>query len=170
MALLAEIYDKSLTKTLQSVYYAVLQDMQDDDFKQAVKRLLQERVFATFPKPAEILSLSNVTKVVVDEVDATELKAKELIKLVEGMNHSIYLESEKGMGTFDDLLEAVSFPTVCEDTKAILSKVKPFYDLKQLIKGINTYQTSVEQIKAFKQALSQPQAIENRVVGMIERR
>jgi len=153
ITVLAEIYDKTLTNTLQSVYYAVLQDMQDEDFKQAVKRLLQERVFATFPKPAEILSLSNVKKEVILEVDQNELKAKELIELVKGMNESVYQQHIKTGIRFNDLMNKVMFPTIEEETIAILNQVKPYCSYKLLVSNINAYQTSIEQLQAFKNAL-----------------
>jgi len=157
LTMLCEIYDKSLTKTLQSVYYAVLQDMQDEDFKQAVKRLLQERVFATFPKPAEILSLSNVKKVDVVEIDEIELKAKELIELVQSMNGTIYQKHIESGIRFDDLLESVKFPSVDDETIAILNSVKPYCSLKGLIGGINRFQTSKDTLNAFIQAIKQNQ-------------
>jgi len=154
MAGLCEVYDKSLTKTLQNIYYAILKDMQDEDFKQAIKRLLQERVFATFPKPAEILSLSNVKKIVTEKVDEVEQKAKELIELVHSMNNQVYADAKR-MGTqFEDLLKLVKFPQVNDDDIAILNQVKPHNDLKQLISNIYTYQTGLEQLKAFKNAVN----------------
>ena len=155
MALLAEIYDKALTKPLQSVYYAVLQDMTDEDFKQAVKRLLQERTFATFPKPAEILALSKVVKEVIVEIDKDEEKAKELIELVHSMNNTIYQEHIRTGIQFDVLLDDVKFPTVEKSIIAILDNVKPYYNHKQLISNINLYGTSKEQLQAFKQAVKQ---------------
>lgn len=153
MVALGEIYDKTLSDKLQSLYYAVLKDMSDKDFKQAVKRLLQERVFATFPKPAEILSLSNIKEVVVVEVDETEEKAKELIKLVKGMNESVYQQHIKTGIRFDDLINKVMFPTVEDEIIAILDRVKPYGSHKLLVSNINAYQTSIEQLQAFKNAL-----------------
>jgi len=155
IAMLAEIYDKSLTKTLQSVYYAVLQEMGDEDFKQAVKRLLQERVFATFPKPAEILSLSNVKKEVILEVDETELKAKELIDLVHGMDYAIEQKHSETSIDYNTLLNDVKFPTLSDEDKAILNNVAPHYGLKVLIANIRTYQTTKDALNAFKQAIKQ---------------
>jgi len=172
LTMLCEVYDKSLTKTLQSVYYAVLQDMKDEDFKQAIKRLLQERVFATFPKPAEILTLSNVKKVDTPKVDEVEIKAKELIKLVHDMNAQIFRDSEHMEVTFDDLLEVVEFPTVCKNDMAMLEKVKPHYNAKLLVKHINTYRTSVDELQAFKSAIKQHEKgatiIANKVTNLLK--
>lgn len=153
IAMLAEIYDRSLTKTLQSVYYAVLQDMQDDDFKQAVKRLLQERVFATFPKPAEILSLSNVKKVDVVVTDEVETKAKELISACETMNTILCTEAHGKNMSFDDYIVTHNFNNICDETKAILNSVKPYCGYVQLIKSIRQYQDSQVQLRAFMQAI-----------------
>jgi len=153
MAGLCEVYNRELTKTLQNIYYAILKDMQDDDFKQAIKRLLQERVFATFPKPAEILSLSNVKKVMIVEVDEIEEKAKELIEFV----HSAYLDVEREHAQtgidFDSCLKALKFNSLSKEDEAVLNNVKPYKNLKTLVKNINAYATSLEQVKAFKNAL-----------------
>jgi len=100
-----------------------------------------------------VAKVAETFKEVILEVDHTEIKAKELIDLVKGMNESIYRDSEHMEVTFDDLLEVVKFPTVCKDDVAILSQVKPFNDMKLLIKNINTYQTTMEAIRAFKSAI-----------------
>lgn len=155
MTLLAEIYDKQLTNALNSVYYAVLQEMSNEDFKQSIKRLLQERTFATFPKPAEILALSNVKKVEVIEIDQHEEKAKELISLVYAMNDTIYREHIKTGISFDRLLAAAKFPSVSDEDIAILNNVKPHYNLKSLIAGISQYANTAEQLQAFKNAITQ---------------
>lgn len=87
------------------------------------------------------------------EVDETREKAKELINLVHAMNDSVYQEHIKSGKRFDDLLNAVNFPSLNKTDEAILSNVAPHYDLKTLIANINHYQTSEEAIKAFIQAL-----------------
>jgi len=156
--MLAEVYDKPLTKTLQSTYYYLLKEMSDDDFKQAIKRLLSERTFASMPKPAEILELTSVVKVVVKEVNENELKANELILLVKAMNDSIYQEHIKTGVRFDDLLQAASFPKVSSEDIAVLNKIRPYYELKSLIAGINQYQTSSDTLNAFKDALKSKSA------------
>ena len=89
-------------------------------------------------------------------IDENEIKAKELILLVKGMNNSVFRDSEKYELTFDELLKVVEFPAVSDEDKAVLNAVKPFCELKSLIKGINTYSTSLETLRAFKQAISQP--------------
>ena len=165
LAMLAEVYEKPLTNTLINVYYAVLQDMSDEDFKQAIRRLLQERTFATFPKPAEILERTQIKQVAMVQVDQTELKAKELIKLAHSMNSQIFRDSEHMGVTFDDLLEVVEFPTVSESDIAILEQVKPHYSVKLLVKNINTYQTSVDELQAFKSAIKQSERKESLTIG-----
>jgi len=173
MAGLCEVYDRSLTKTLQNIYYAVLKDMQDDDFKQAIKRLLQERVFATFPKPAEILELSKIKKVAVVEVDVNREKAKEYIKLVHSMNEAVYQHHIKTGHRFDDCLRAAKFENVSDEVKAILNQVKPYYNHKDLVANISKYQTTKEAENAFIQAIEQsdrnePLAINGDVRKMIK--
>lgn len=148
------MYDRSLTKTLQNIYYAVLKDMKDEDFKQAIKRLLQERVFATFPKPAEILELSAIKKVVSAEIDDTEIRANELITLVYSMNATVFENAKASGRTFEDELRGTIFRNI-EDDIAILNNVKPYCEYKQLVNNISCYQTSKEQLKAFKDAIKQ---------------
>jgi hypothetical protein len=117
-----------------------------------------------------VAKVAETFKPIVSNVDEDLIKAKELIKLVEGMNDSVYRDSEHMEVTFDDLLEVVQFPTVCKDDLAILANVPPHYDVKLLVKNINTYQTSVEQIKAFKVAINKPTqtALSNDVRKMIK--
>ncbi|HET8689380.1 MAG TPA: DUF6475 domain-containing protein [Methanosarcina sp.] len=55
MGMLFEMYDRQPTRALLDGYYLVLQDMTDDEFKQAIKSILSSRTFASLPKPAEIL-------------------------------------------------------------------------------------------------------------------
>jgi hypothetical protein len=90
------------------------------------------------------------------EVDQDEAKAKELIELVKGMNESVYQQHIKSGIRFDDLLNEVSFPKVSEDDIMVLNKVKPFCELKSLVKGISTFGTSLECLNAFKRAITQP--------------
>jgi predicted restriction endonuclease len=155
MALLGEIYERPLSKPLMDSYHALLKEMNDDDFKQAVKRMLQERTFSTFPKPAEILSYSNVDKELVQIVDETELKAKEMIAKVEIMNTILFDEAKKTGEMFEDYVRKYHFDNVSDESKAILNSVKPYYDLKSLVINIRRYQTSIDAINAFKSAIRQ---------------
>lgn len=82
-----------------------------------------------------------------------EEKAKELIELVKGMNESVYQEHMKTGVRFDDLLKAAKFETVPDETKAILKRVRPCYDLKALIAKNNTGWGTVEQLNAYKHAI-----------------
>lgn len=153
MALLGEIYDKPLNKMLLKVYYAILKDMQDEDFKQAIKRLLSERVYPTFPKPAEILELSNVEKIVIVEIDELEEQAKELIQWCETANATIFENAKMSGRTFDDEIKGTKFTSLSDSDLSVLNAVKPYCNHKQLIGNIRTYQTSREAINAFKSAL-----------------
>ena len=152
MAVLAEVYDKTLTDALQNIYYAVLKDMNDEDFKQAVKRLLQERVFATFPKPAEILSLSKA-EVLEPMIDATTAEAKRLISACETMNTILFKECNNIGIPFEDYVIGYEFNNLQDSTKALLNAVKPYNNYKQLIINIRVGWTSFGQIEAFKRAI-----------------
>lgn len=55
MAMMCEVYQREQTKALMDIYYLVLQDMSDEDFKSSIVEILKTRKFATLPKPAEIL-------------------------------------------------------------------------------------------------------------------
>jgi len=151
--MLAEIYDKPITKTLQSTYYFLLKDMQDDDFKQAVKRLLKERTFASMPKPAEILELTNIKEVIIYD-NRDEIEARRLIDLVRGINEKVFMDSEKMSIPFSDLMNKISLKQmISESDLAILNTVKPHREAKLLISEINTYQDGEIQLQAFIDAL-----------------
>lgn len=55
---LCEIYNKQPTKSLLQLYYFVLHQMHEEEFKSSIVELLKTRKFATLPKPAEILEYS----------------------------------------------------------------------------------------------------------------
>ncbi len=118
-----------------------------------------------------VAKVAETFKEVILEVDEIELKAKELIKIVEGMNNQVYRDSETMKKTFDDLLKIVLFPNIDKDDLVILANVAPYFDVKLLVKNISTYQTSVEQIKAFKNALKKPTqtALNGGVMKMIKK-
>jgi len=69
-----EIYNKQPTKSLLELYYFVLSDMNEDEFKNSVVELLKTRKFATLPKPAEILEYSrpDVEKLAILAIDDIE--------------------------------------------------------------------------------------------------
>jgi len=97
-------------------------------------------------------------------IDLTEIKAKELIGLVESINTKIGKEAiQMGQG-FEYLVSIVKLPGVSESDMAILNQVKPYSDHKQLIINIRLYTTSVEQLKAFIRAIE----YSNSYVGAIE--
>lgn len=170
LALLGELYEKSISETMYKLYYEILKDMQDEDFKQAIRRLLSERVYPTFPKPAEILSLTSVTKVEVQEIDQDEIRAKELISACETMNTILGTEAHRANMTFDDYIKNYEFTNISQETMAILNNVKPYYDYKLLISKIRHYSTSIDALNAFKNALkySTHNVIENKVQKMIK--
>lgn len=81
------------------------------------------------------------------------LRAKTLINGVEHINAIMWEEAQKRGLIFEDLVKDWSFTNITEDTMAILNQVKPYTDHRQLIINIRRYQTSVEAIKAFKNAI-----------------
>lgn len=58
MSMMCEIYNRNQTKALLEGYYLILKRMNDDEFKQAMMNILEGRVYASMPKPAEILEYS----------------------------------------------------------------------------------------------------------------
>ena len=158
LTMLAEVYERDISKPVINTYYEVLKTLSDDDFKFSVRKILSERTYATFPKPAEFISMANVKVELSSPSDnknnALEEQAKELIDLVHSLNGSVYRDHIKTGIPFDTLLEKVSFPSVDDETIAILNQVKPYCDFKTLICNINAYQTSKDALNAFKSALS----------------
>ena len=169
MVMLAEVYQTQLTKSLNRTYYFLLQDMQDDDFKQAVQQMMKERTFATFPKPAEILNYSKVEKVIVNEVDEVELEAKRLIAGVHSMNTILFDEAKKSGEIFEDVVNKFEFKNVTERSMAILNSVKPYCDVKKLVVCINHYQTTVDAVNAFKSAIKQHDQHSTQIDGSVRK-
>lgn len=157
ITMLAEVYERDISKAVINTYYEVIKTLSDDDFKFSVRRILSERTYATFPKPAEFISMADV-KIELHSPNekqdgALEQKAKELIDLVRGMNDKIFQDHIRTGISFDTLLSQVSFPNVDKDTISILNNIKPYYDYKQLVANINHYQTTKEALNAFKTAI-----------------
>ena len=174
MAMLCEVYDKELTKTLNNTYYFVLQDMEDEDFRQAVKTMLKLRIFATLPKPAEILQYSNIKEVLENKPDRTKEKAKELIALMEATNTNL---GEQAKAKGEDFVKLVKYGiklTLPKEDIAILDMVKPYNNHKDLIIKIRHYQTSADSLNAFVNAIKYfdriggTEAIENKSLNALQ--
>ena len=87
------------------------------------------------------------------QIDNTEIKAKELINIVESINTKIGNDAQR-MGTdFVELVMGVKLPGLSDSDMAILNQVKPYTDHKQLIINIRAYPTSLECLNAFKRAI-----------------
>ena len=56
-AVLMEIYGVNYSEATIEVYYEILKDISPKEFEISVKNILKERVFTSFPKPAEFLQL-----------------------------------------------------------------------------------------------------------------
>ena len=87
------------------------------------------------------------------DVDLIEVKAKELISMVESINTKIGEDAKQRGEGFEYLVSVVKLPGVSEDDMAILNQVKPYCDYKKLIIGIRLFATSLEALRAFKDAI-----------------
>ena len=54
---MCEVYDKEFSEYSIKLYFETVKDIEDTEFKNAVIHLLRNRVFSTFPKPAEFREL-----------------------------------------------------------------------------------------------------------------
>lgn len=55
LSMIAEMYDKTPSENLLKLYYTVLQDLSDEEFKQAINSIARTNKYNCMPKPAEIL-------------------------------------------------------------------------------------------------------------------
>ncbi len=123
---------------LKDFYKAV---MTADSFGNGMKAIITTAE-AFKPKPLETLT------------DSTTAEAKRLISACESMNIILFNESNKFGIPFDDYVENYEFTNLQESTKALLNNVAPHYSYKTLIMNIRHYQTSIDTLKAFKNAVS----------------
>ena len=87
-------------------------------------------------------------------IDNVEQEAKELIELCEGLNTQIRKDAERMGEDFKKLVYAAKFPTLDTDNIAVLNRVKPHRDFKELIINIRHYQTAKDALDAFKRAVN----------------
>lgn len=52
---LSEVYNRNISDTLSEIYYDVLQELTDEQFKNAVNKIIRTNKYPSMPKPAEIL-------------------------------------------------------------------------------------------------------------------
>jgi len=55
MSLIAELFDKKPSDNMMNLYYTVLQELTDEQFKQAINAIARTNKYNCMPKPAEIL-------------------------------------------------------------------------------------------------------------------
>ena len=119
-----------------------------------------------------VSKVAETYKEVILEVDETEQKAKHLITAVEQMNSILCTEAHAKDMTLDDYVRDYEFTTVCDETMTILNNVKPHYNLRELVKKIRQYQTSIDTLSAFKQAIKQHEGgqtmIENKSIKQLQ--
>jgi hypothetical protein len=86
MALLCEIFQREITDLLLDAYYMVLKNMTDEQFKQSVKMVMENKTFHKLPLPAEILNCGNP-----DSIAKAEIALAKVEKAVDiyGHNYSI---------------------------------------------------------------------------------
>lgn len=106
------------------------------------------------------------------EDDEITKEAKRLISGIEDMNTLLFDEAHKTGEMFEDFVRGYDFKNVTEKSMAILNNVRPYYDIKELVINIRRYQTSVDTLNAFKQAIKQSNqneslAIDRRVFKQI---
>ena len=86
-------------------------------------------------------------------VDLVEVKAKELISMVESINTKIGEDAKQRGEGFEYLVSVVKLPGVCEDDMAILDSIERYRGHKKLIINIRVGWNSKEQLEEFKRAI-----------------
>ena len=89
------------------------------------------------------------------EINHNRTRVEELINGVETMNTVLWNDAKELKRVFEDYVEMYEFKNVCDETKAILSNVAPYYDIAQLTINIRKYKTSSDTINAFMRAIEQ---------------
>lgn len=59
---LGELYNKKISEFILALYYDIFKDYTIEQFENAVKRCLKDKVYNTIPKPAEIIEYLEGTK------------------------------------------------------------------------------------------------------------
>ena len=59
---LSEVYGQEVTPAMMKIYYLALQELSDQQFKQAMNYIIQTHKFNCLPKPAEFLTLFHESK------------------------------------------------------------------------------------------------------------
>lgn len=81
---LMEIYNTNFSEATINIYYEILKDVPVKDFEISVKKILTERVFTTFPKPAEFLQIIYGKKEEQEEAIVSEAVSKFRLCLKKG--------------------------------------------------------------------------------------
>ncbi len=81
---LMEIYNTNFSEATINIYYEILKDVPVKDFEISVKKILTERVFTTFPKPAEFLQIIYGKKEEQEELIVSEAVSKFRLCLKKG--------------------------------------------------------------------------------------
>jgi len=138
-----------------------------------VEFLCQSQLMDFFKAVMSAESFGNGMKAIIDiakqfkpkeiaEVDRLEVEAKKLISLVHTMNATIFDNATKSGRTFIDELNGTKFKGIDSEI-AILNQVKPYSDYKLLVGNISCYLTSLDQLNAFKKALTPKDKNENMI-------
>ena len=105
--------------------------------------------------PVRSLKLSEVAEQFKPNIkdNSLELKAKELISFCETANKTVFDNSTKSGRTFEDEMRGTKFTNLNDADLYVLNQVKPYCEHKQLVSNISRYQTSIDTLRAFTEAL-----------------
>ena len=83
-SVLMEIYGTNFSEATINIYYEILKDIPVKEFEISVKKILTDRVFTSFPKPAEFLHLIYGKKEEQEEAIISEAVSKFILCLKKG--------------------------------------------------------------------------------------
>lgn len=117
------------------------------------KRALQATIGIEFKKK-EALLIALLGDEETEDTDKHTKEAKRLINLAREINHKVFIDHERLVIPFDDLIRQIKLDAMInENDLTILNTVKPHRNAKLLISNINTYQDGNIQLQAFIDAL-----------------
>lgn len=94
------VLNRSLTREQEEIYYMLLEDIEDKQFLLGIKKLLQDREFADFPRPATIRKycLEESEKV----LELEKEKEEKEIQLIKNKIKRALIENQGRQVIFDD--------------------------------------------------------------------
>ncbi len=117
------------------------------------KKALQATINIEYKKKEELL-IALLGDEEEEDLNEHTKEAKRLINLTREINHKVYIDHERLLIPFDDLMKQIKLgEMISERDLSILSAVKPYRDAKQLVGEINLYADGEIQLQAFIEAL-----------------